>query len=93
MNSEKNYKNQRKAFVKTIKSLIYIATSNPFHSDKVSLTLPRIPNMNKENIKPILEEALGYLPEIILYQETEISGDKNETIPVVLLIIKLSQQK
>lgn len=89
MNSEKNLKKQRKAFATTIRNLIYMATSNPFCGKEVSITLPRIPNMNQENIKPTLKEVLGYTPEIILYQETEISIQDNKKIPVVLIIIKL----
>lgn len=90
MSSEKSFKRQRNALVDVVKKLIFIETSNPFCSDEVRITLPRIPDMNKENIKPILELALGYVPEILLYQETEIPGkEKNERIPVVLIVFML----
>lgn len=89
MKSEKNFKKQRKAFVKTVKNLIFIAMSNPFVGKEISLTLPRIPNISKENIQPILLEALGYIPKIILFQETEISGEDSQKIPVVLIIFEL----
>lgn len=89
MNSEKELKRQRKALVDVVKKLIFLAASNPFCTDEVLITLPRFPNMNQENIQPILKLALGYDPEIILYQETEVPGEGNKKIPVVLIDLKL----
>lgn len=90
MCSEKQTKKQRKAFVNLVKNLILIATSNPFCGKEVKITLPRIQNMNEDNLKPIFLEALGYVPKIILYQETEVLGEKDKRIPVVLVIVELS---
>lgn len=89
MSSEKEFKRQRKALVDIVKKLIYLSTSNPFTSDVVTITLQQIPNMNSDNIKPILESALGYMPEILLYQNTVVSGEDGKKIPVVLIELKL----
>ncbi len=90
MNSEKEKKEQRKAFVNTVKDLIDIATSNPFCGDEVAITLPRIPGMNSENIKPAFKRALGYVPEILYYHDTVVSiPDSTEKLPVTLVIVKL----
>lgn len=104
MNSEKNLKKQRKAFSNIVRNLIYFSTSNPFCGKEVSITLPDIPNMNEENIQPVLKEILGYIPKILLFQRTEVPLKNStntdivvdniplkqvSTIPVVLLVIEL----
>ncbi len=93
MNSEKLMNEQRKAFVQLIKNQIKLAKANPFvaFNNQVSITLPVFTGMNQENIKPMLHDALGYIPEIILFQETEVvlHAKDNQPIPVVLVIVKI----
>lgn len=90
MSGEKNLKKQRKAFREMVKNLIYLKTSNPFvNKEEVSITLPKIQGMNEDNIKPVLKDALGYVPKILLFQETSVPGDHSQRVPVVLVVIEL----
>lgn len=93
MNSEKLMHKQRKAFVQLIKNQVKLAKTNPFVSFKneVSITLPTYVGMNEDSIKPMLHEALGYVPKIIFFQETKVICQKDkEPIPVALVIVKIN---
>lgn len=89
MSSEKNLKQQRKAFRDLIKDLISIEKSSaPFDKKELYLRLPQIPDMNEENIKPALEAALGYVPEITLFQKTTMFVN-GTCLPIVLVVLKI----
>ena len=89
MSGEKNLKQQRKAFREMVKNLIYLETSNPFVDKEVTIRLPKIPDMNQDNIKPALKAALGYTPNILAFQETFVLGRDSKRIPVVLVVLEL----
>ena len=89
MSSEKNLKKQRRAFREMVKNLIFLETSNPFVNKEVTIRLPKLPNMNKDNIKPALKAALGYTPNILLFQETFVLGEDAKRIPIVLVVFEL----
>lgn len=89
MSCEKNLKQQRKIFREMVKNLIYFETSSPFVEEQVTIRLPKIPNMNQDNIKPALNAALGYTPKILAFQETFVLDENSKKIPVVLVVFEL----
>ncbi len=82
--SEKDIERQRKIVTEIIKNQLKILKLNGKAQQEVTLSIPKVTHINKSEVVNILEDILGYKPEISCYQEIKIS--KTSTM---LFIIKL----
>lgn len=67
--SGNDLKTQRKYITDLIKKQLKIFELNGKTNREITLSLPKVTNVNKTLVKNILEEVLGYKPNIINYQE------------------------
>lgn len=85
--SEKELKNQRKYVTDLINSQLKIFKLNGKTNQEVTFSLPKVTNVNKTLVKKLLEELLGYTPEITFCQEIKLMNSS------VLLITLVLQKK
>lgn len=67
--SGNDLKTQRKYITDLLKKQLKIFELNGKTNREITLSLPKVTNVNKTLVKNILEEVLGYKPNIINYQE------------------------
>ena len=82
--SEKDIERQRKIITDIIKNQLKIIKLNGKSDQKITLSLPKVTGVNKTLAKNILEEILGYKPEITFNQELKILDTSTMLITIVL---------
>ena len=82
--SEKDIQKQRKYITDLIKSQSNIFKLNGKSNREITLSLPKVTGVNKTLAKNILEEILGYKPEITFDQELKILDTSTMLITIVL---------
>ena len=70
--SEKDLERQRKIVTNIIKNQIKIFKLNGKNDQDVTISVLKVPYVNKTEVLKILELTLGYSPEILFYQEVTI---------------------
>lgn len=70
--SEKDIERQRKIVTDIIKNQIKIFKLNGKNDQDVTISVLKVPYVNKTEVLKILEESLGYNPDILFYQEVTI---------------------
>ena len=82
--SEKDIQKQRKYITDLIESQVNIFNLNGKDNREITLSLPKVTGVNKTLAKNILEEILGYKPEITFDQELKILDTSTMLITIVL---------
>ncbi len=92
-NSEKLFKKQRDMLRKSIKKQIQIAKLFDNETKEVMISLPKSQSISKDYLSDVIfRPILGYSPEIIFYQETEMQLQccpSTSNVEVILVVIKL----
>lgn len=70
--SEKDLERQRKIVTDIIKNQIKIFKLNGKNDQDVTISVLKVPYVNKTEVLKILGLTLGYSPEILFYQEVTI---------------------
>ena len=70
--SEKDLERQRKIVTDIIKNQIKIFKLNGKNDQDFTISVLKVPYVNKTEVLKILELTLGYCPEILFYQEVTI---------------------
>ena len=70
--SEKDLERQRKIVTDIIKNQIKIFKLNGKNDQDVTISVLKVPYVNKTEVLKILELTLWYSPEILFYQEVTI---------------------
>lgn len=83
--SEKDIERQRKIITDIIINQLKIIKLNGKSDQKITLSLPKVPYVNKTEVLKILEELLGYKPELTVYQEVTIAKPS-----IMLITLKLN---
>ena len=82
--SEKDIQKQRKYITDLIKSQLNIFKLNGKGNREITLSLPKVSGVNKTLARNVLEEILGYKPEITFDQELKILDTSTMLITIVL---------
>ena len=83
--SEKDIERQRKIITDIIQNQLKIIKLNGKSDQKITLSLPKVPYVNKTEVLKILEELLGYKPELTVYQEVTVTKPS-----IMLITLKLN---